>query len=311
MRQSQPTLLFTTLALLVACGSPDSAPQTGAPAAPGVAAGELSGDTTLPYADGVITDGPMDGVPATGAPGPSGSGALPGAAPGAGPGSGPGGAAGPATGGGTTAPAAPAAGGAAETTADGAAVLRRASAAYENVRSLQADFVMVFENPLLRQRLTSRGTLYQRQPDRIALRFTDPAGDLILGDGQYFYMYQPSNNPDQYFRQPATAAGQTGVNLQAQFVGNPVERFSHTLEGTESVAGRSAHVLLLVPRQRAEYRSLKVWLDERDSLARRFEITEHNGSVRRFDLQNMQVNPSIPDGVFRFTPPPGARAISG
>jgi outer membrane lipoprotein carrier protein len=193
---------------------------------------------------------------------------------------------------------------------DGAAVLRRAAAAYENVRSLSADFVLDFENPLLRQRLTSRGTIYQRQPDRIALRFSEPEGDLIIGDGQNFWVYYPSNNPQQVIRAPAAAAGESAVNLQAQFIGDPVARFDHTLEGTESVAARNAHVLMLVPRQRAEYRSLKVWIDERDFLARRFEITEHNGSVRRFDLSNLQVNPTIPDAVFRFTPPQGVNIVT-
>jgi outer membrane lipoprotein carrier protein len=193
---------------------------------------------------------------------------------------------------------------------DGAAVLRRAAAAYEGVRAMQADFVMRAENPLLRTSVTSRGTIYQRQPDRIAVRFTEPDGDLIVGDGQYFWVYYPSNNPQQVIRAPAAAAGESAVNLQAQFIGNPVERFNYTHEGTESVGGRSAHVLLLVPRQRAEYRSLKVWLDDRDALARRFEITEHNGAVKRFDLTGLQVNPSIPDGVFRFTPPAGANIVT-
>jgi hypothetical protein len=43
---------------------------------------------------------------------------------------------------------------------------------------MQAGFVMRFDNPLLRQQTTSRGTLYQQQPDRFALRFTDPDGDV-------------------------------------------------------------------------------------------------------------------------------------
>src|SRR5690606_6625274 len=41
---------------------------------------------------------------------------------------------------------------------EGAAVLRRAAAAYEDVRSMSAAFVMRFDNPLLRQQTTSRGT---------------------------------------------------------------------------------------------------------------------------------------------------------
>jgi chaperone LolA len=193
---------------------------------------------------------------------------------------------------------------------DGAAALTRAAAAYAAVTSMTADFVMRFENPLLRQVTTSRGTIYQRQPDRIALRFSEPDGDVILGDGQFFWVYYPSVNPDQVMRTPAAAGGETGVNLQAQFVGDPVERFGYELHGTEQVGGRPAQVLTLVPRQRAEYRSLKVWIDERDGLARRFEITEHNGSVRRFELSNLQLNRSIPDATFRFVPPAGVRIIS-
>ncbi|HUF51577.1 MAG TPA: outer membrane lipoprotein carrier protein LolA [Longimicrobiales bacterium] len=193
---------------------------------------------------------------------------------------------------------------------DGAAILRRAAAAYENVRSLRADFVMLYENALLRQKTTSRGALYQRRPDRIALRFTDPAGDLLVGDGQHFYWYTPSIDAQQVLCSPVSAAGGGGgIDLQAQFVGNPVERFQFTLHGTESVDGRPASVLTLVPRQNAEYRSLKVWLDTRDSLARRFEITEKNGTVRRFDLDDMVINPSIPDATFRFSPPPNARIV--
>ncbi|HEX6135334.1 MAG TPA: outer membrane lipoprotein carrier protein LolA [Longimicrobiales bacterium] len=193
---------------------------------------------------------------------------------------------------------------------EGAAVLRRAATAYESVRSMQAAFVMHFDNPLLRQQTTSRGTLYQQRPDRIALRFSDPEGDVILSDGESFYVYQPSVDAHQATRTPAAPGGGGGVDLQAQFVGNPVERFRYTLHGTESVGGREAHVMTLVPLERAEYRSLKVWFDTRDSLARRFEITEHNGSVRRFDLSELRTNATIPADIFRFTPPSGVRIVN-
>ncbi|HSK18414.1 MAG TPA: outer-membrane lipoprotein carrier protein LolA [Longimicrobiales bacterium] len=192
---------------------------------------------------------------------------------------------------------------------EGAAVLRRAAAAYEDVTSMQASFVMHFNNPLLRQQTTSRGMLYQQRPDRIALRFTDPDGDIILSDGQNFFIYQPSIDARQATQTPAAPGGGGGVDLQAQFVGNPTERFRYTLEGRENVGNRPADVMILVPRARAEYRSLKVWFDTRDSLARRFEITEHNGSVRRFDLSGLRTNTAVPEDVFRFIPPAGVRIV--
>ena len=192
---------------------------------------------------------------------------------------------------------------------DGAAILTRAAAAYAAARTLQADFTMTLNNPLLRSNTTSRGTLFQRSPDRILLRFTEPAGDVIVSDGQYFWIYYPSVNDDQVIRAPASAAGAGGVDLQAQFLGDPVRRFTHTLHGRDTVSGRETNVLTLVPREDLGYTRLKVWLDTRDHLARRFEITEPNGAVRRFDLSNLRANPQLQDALFRFTPPAGARVI--
>jgi outer membrane lipoprotein carrier protein len=187
------------------------------------------------------------------------------------------------------------------------AILRATARRYEQVRSLQADFVQQLRNPLLGQTTTSRGTLHQRQPDRFLMRFSDPEGDVIVSDGQFFWVYYPSVDARQVFRMAGGGPG--GLDLHAQFIGDPVTRFEATSHGRESVQGRPAHVLTLVPRQPMGYRSLKAWVDTEDHLVRRFELTEDNGSVRRFELQNVSVNPSLPDRLFEFTPPAGAQVI--
>jgi outer membrane lipoprotein carrier protein len=191
----------------------------------------------------------------------------------------------------------------------GAAILRRAAAAYERVRSLKAGFTMVTENPLLRSTTTSRGVIYQRSPDRIKLDFTEPAGDVIVGDGTYFWIYYPSVDDKQVLRTRAAQGSSGGVDLRAQFVGDPVQTFRYTLHGAENVDGREANVLTLLPNEDLGYQQLKVWIDARDALARRFEIVEHNGVTRRFRLESLEINPALDDGIFRFTPPPGARII--
>jgi outer membrane lipoprotein carrier protein len=193
---------------------------------------------------------------------------------------------------------------------DPAAILRRTAATYEGIRSLKADFTMVVENPLLRSRTTSRGTLYQRRPDRILLDFSEPDGDVIVSDGTYFWIYYPSVNADQVIRSPAAQASAGGVDLQAQFVGDPTERFEYTLDGEETMNGRRVHIFTLVPRTDAGYRQLKAWIDAEDTLVRRFELTEMNGSVRQFELSAIERNPSLADELFRFTPPPNARVIT-
>ncbi len=192
--------------------------------------------------------------------------------------------------------------------ADAQAVLRAAQVAYGRVRSLQADFVQVLRNPVLGSTTTSRGTLYERRPDRFLMRFSQPAGDKLVSDGRYFWVYYPDVDPKQVIRMPA-AVGRGGVDLQAQFLGDAGRRFTPRLQGTETVGGRSTQVLRLVPRTAMPYKSLTVWLDVRDHLARRVEITEDNGSVRRVDLSNVRVNVPLSDAVFRFQPPAGAHVV--
>jgi outer membrane lipoprotein carrier protein len=187
------------------------------------------------------------------------------------------------------------------------AILRATARRYGEVRSLQAEFEQQIRNPLLGRTVTSRGTLYQRQPDRFLMRFSDPDGDIIVSDGDHFWIYYPSVDARQVIR--TSGGGAQGLDLHAQFIGDPVSRFQATSHGQESVQGRTAHVLTLVPRQPMGYRSMKVWIDEQDHLVRRFELTEENGAVRSFLLSDLTVNPSLPDRLFQFTPPAGAQVI--
>ena len=198
----------------------------------------------------------------------------------------------------------------AEQTDSAARILEQAAARYGELGSQQADFTMSYENPLLRSRTTGAGVLYQKRPDRLLLRFTEPVGDVILSDGRWFWIYYPSVDSAQVLRSAASAGASSGVDLQAQFLGDPTKRFAYTLDGRETVGGRAAWLLTLKPRERQGYRQLRVWIDQQDYLARRFEITEDNGSIRRFELRNLRLEPALADGLFRFDVPAGARVIT-
>jgi chaperone LolA len=215
---------------------------------------------------------------------------------------------------GTAAPAAPGAPAAKPTAAEArsqdraAQILSQAETAANGVRSLEADFTQTMSVPLLNQTQRSAGKLFQRKPDRFLMRFSDPAGDVIVADGRHFWLYYPSADRTQVIR-TSIAEGGEAVDLQAQFLSNPNQRFVSTLAGEENVGGRPAHVLTLVPRGASPYRILKVWVDKEDHLVRRFEITEENESVRRVELRNLRTNHTLPNTLFTFTPPEGAQVF--
>lgn len=189
-----------------------------------------------------------------------------------------------------------------------AQILSQAEAAANAVRSLEADFTQTMSVPLLNQTQRSAGKLYQRKPDRFLMRFSEPEGDVIVADGRHFWLYYPSADRRQVIR-TSIAEGGEAVDLQAQFLSNPNQRFVSTLAGEESVGGRPAHVLTLVPRGASPYRILKIWVDREDHLVRRFEITEENESVRRVELRNLRTNHTLANSLFTFTPPEGTQVF--
>lgn len=187
------------------------------------------------------------------------------------------------------------------------AILLRAERAYDAVRTLHADFVQELTVPLLESTQRSRGEIFHRKPDRFLMRFSDPAGDVVVADGRALWLYYPSNDAKQVIR---TSMGEAGrLDLQREFLSNPTERFNATLVGSESVAGRRAKVIDLVPRAAAPYRAVRIWIDDQDALARRFRITETSDAVRMVELHDLRVNETLPDDLFTFTPPANAQVF--
>jgi outer membrane lipoprotein carrier protein len=202
----------------------------------------------------------------------------------------------------------PASRGAAPAPADAEAgqILERVERTYAGVKSMQADFVQDLRVPLLGTSQRSSGKIYQRRPDRFLMKFSDPAGDVIVADGRSFWMYYPSSDAKQVMK-TSIAQGTQQVDLHQQFLSDPTSRYNGTLDGTETVDGHRTHVLTLVPKQQSPVRKLRIWVDAADYSVRRFEMTEENESVRRIELRNLKRNVQLPDGLFAFSPPRGAQ----
>ena len=189
-------------------------------------------------------------------------------------------------------------------------VLDHASAAYQTVTTLSAEFVQVIANPLLGPPDTTRGRLYQMRPSRFAMRFTDPRGDRIVADGRHLWLYTPSTTPGQVIRTAISSTGTTGPNLIGQFVERPRERYRARYLRADSLAGRMTDVVVLVPRAtNLLYSEAVVWIDRSDGLVRRIEIVEVSGQRRTLVLNKLAVNRGVPGREFTFSPRAGLRVV--
>src|SRR5438552_3062569 len=189
-------------------------------------------------------------------------------------------------------------------------ILARASASFDTVRTLQADFVQIVDNPMVGDPDTTRGKLFQRRPSYFAMRFTDPNNDRVVADGRRLWLYTPSTTPGQVIRTAIPGTGTTGPNLIGQFVEHPRERYTARYDRSDSTADGAVDVVTLTPRARdLPYSAATIWIARRDGLVRRIEIVENSGQRRTIMLRNVTVNRAIAAREFRFSPTSGVRVV--
>jgi outer membrane lipoprotein-sorting protein len=191
---------------------------------------------------------------------------------------------------------------------DGLAVLEEAAQRYGEASSVCADFVQLRTVPLLRQEVTQSGRLCSADPNLFAMRFTDPAGNLIVSDGQTQWIYRPSDNPGQVFR--ADVGPDTGgQDFYRELLENPDAKYEVTCASAVEIAGRPAHRLCLQPKVPSRERPDVVWIDAASHVISQIHFREENGSERTITLSDVDFEGTPPEGWFVFTPPSGAVVI--
>jgi outer membrane lipoprotein carrier protein len=193
---------------------------------------------------------------------------------------------------------------------DAQAIIGRSARVYRSLASLRADFVQLIDNPMI-DSAESKGTLTQAGPAKLAMRFTDPAGEAIVIDGQHVWVYTPSTVPGQVVRLAVPSGGPVyGYNLLAWLLDRPAERYRASYLRQEQIDGRPTDVIQLIPAvPNLPFSKAVIWLDQGSALPRRLEIHEESGATRTLNLKRIRVNESLPDRTFTFQVPKGVRVV--
>lgn len=185
--------------------------------------------------------------------------------------------------------------------------LARAARTYQALSSFSADFWQVIDDPMLGN-YRSRGRLVQVSDGRLSLRFTEPAGELIVLDGRNVWMYLPSTEPGQVRKIPMSSL--PDYFNPRSLLDQPARRFEAKSVRRDQINGRPADVVLLTPRDAAlPFSEVSLWVDREDGLPRRLQFKEKSGATRTFTFADVLTNQRIPDRTFTFDVPPGVRVV--
>lgn len=197
----------------------------------------------------------------------------------------------------------------AQSVADAEAAYVRVAKSWSNTRTLKANFDQKITNPILGRTAASRGVFVQERPNRVAITFTEPAGDRIVGDGKSLWVYLPSSAPGQVLRLPANADGAIVADLLGQLLDTPRRAF--TISGGESIAidGRDTRRVQLVPKNAntVPFSKAVLWLDDKESRPVRVQVLDQQGVDRTITLTSWSPDAVLPKDSFRFVAPKGVK----
>jgi outer membrane lipoprotein-sorting protein len=187
------------------------------------------------------------------------------------------------------------------------AVLESAGLDYQKRSAgLCADFRQTLTVPLLGEARSGRGRLCSRPPGYFAMRFSEPAGDLLVADGTWFWAYTPSTDRKQVIKWRLNQ-GPRGVDFYREFLDQPRKKYRAEYKGRETVDGKATHRIVVTPLAAAPYRSADLWIDVNGAALRQIQIREENGSVRTVTLGATGAPTA---SAFTFTPPAGTQVFT-
>jgi len=194
-----------------------------------------------------------------------------------------------------------------------ASALAHAVRTYADVHTVRATFEQALTNPITGVTAISHGDYVQQRPNRLTVRFTDPAEDAddrIVADGASVWVYVPSATPGRVVRMPIrTAAGVTAVDFVGQYLTAPEERYTVGDGGTDTIDGHLTRIVILLPKTESQFTQVKLWIGEDDGIVRAFETKDVNETVRHIRLSKIAFNVPVTRGLFTFTPPPGVKVV--
>jgi outer membrane lipoprotein carrier protein len=185
----------------------------------------------------------------------------------------------------------------------GTDVLGRVRSSYDNVNSFQAAFDQTFEWRLAGSTQTMRGRFTMKKPNKFRIQ-TDV--QTVVTNGRTVWSYSPATRQVIITNYDPATMPLRPDNFLLTF---PNEQQT-TYIRSERLDGSDHHVIDIVPRDSAlGIAKMRVWVDGRSWTAKKVQYTSVNSDVTTYMLRDVQLNASVPDSTFTFTPPRGADIV--
>jgi outer membrane lipoprotein-sorting protein len=176
-------------------------------------------------------------------------------------------------------------------------ILDKVSQVTKSYKTVQIDFSFNLNNPKTKTSETNTGWVALKGNN---YRLHMPAlGMDVYSDGKTTWSYLPSSNEVNITEaDPESDAALNPANLFTIY-----ERgFKYTFVNEESVAGKPAYVIDLIPEKPKESTKVRLFIDKTKYEILKAISYNKDGNIYTLTLTNMKTNQNLADDFFKFNP---------
>jgi len=186
---------------------------------------------------------------------------------------------------------------------------------YDQSPSMSARFTQRYRHRVQQRTTTSRGRVRFRRPGMLRFDYDSPNGKVVVSDGENLVVYEPPDDGEsrgQYFQQEVADAdlpaalgfltGTTSFTTHYRLRLLDADRLSY-----------SGQILELRSRRPSpHYSRILLFVDDQPQsrgVIQRIVIVDHQNNQNRFDFTDQSHSTPVPERVFQYRPPSGARRV--
>jgi chaperone LolA len=181
--------------------------------------------------------------------------------------------------------------------------MKKLSSKYVTIHSANIEFVQTSHLTMIKKEQTFTGVLQMKQGNKFRITMEH---QTIVTDGKTVWSYSAANNQvliDNY-KEDAQSFSPEKILLHAP------DNFYSTFLRMEQLKADTLALVKLTPKdERSLIASMKIWIDGKDSLMKKVELTDASNNITSYLISSIKVNTLVAEDVFRFVPPPQTEVI--
>jgi chaperone LolA len=185
---------------------------------------------------------------------------------------------------------------------DAREIIENVQERYEDMTDATITFSQSVRFKVSKAEQTVKGTLLFKKPNKYRIETEERT---VVTDGKTSWSWSPRNRQvviDNYKEETHS------LSPEQLLLSYPKDYIS-TFIGEEKLAGQSAYVLKLTPKEEGSFATaMKIWV-ARDWLIRKVEITDVNGAVTTYVIEKIAIDQKLADSGFNFQVPEKAEVI--